>query len=68
MEYNIIVSYLSVLNIIMEPVEIIANLVKEWRVHMKEYQEKATKISTEIAAVISNSEDGILEIVPQLGL
>ena len=52
----------------MESVEIIANLVKEWRVHMKEYQEKATKISTEIAAVISSSEDGILEIVPQLGL
>jgi len=68
MEYNIIVSYLSILNIIMESVEIIANLVKEWRVHMKEYQEKATKISTEIAAVISSSEDGILEIVPQLGL
>ena len=51
----------------MEDVERIANLVKEWRLHMKQYQENATKITSEIAVVISNSDNGILEIVPQIG-
>ena len=52
----------------MESVERIANLVKAWKLHMKEYQENAAKISSEIVAVISNSDNDILEIVPQIGL